>query len=129
MQLVEALQRTASAAQLVHTSLHACCLPVCVPACLLQIDAKPSLPHGEHSSPKSKKIFVGGLAPETTEGKDARSSSGSSGSNGAGSSEQGVVVCVNGLLPGVGSVSEVVAAAEALVAAGATVLKVKVGRR
>ena len=57
------------------------------------------------------------------------SSSGSSGSNGAGSSEQGVAVCVNGLLPGVGSVGEVVAAAEALVAAGASVLKVKVGRR
>jgi hypothetical protein len=56
-------------------------------------------------------------------------SSGSSGSNGAGSSEQGVAVCVNGLLPGVGSVGEVVAAAEALVAAGASVLKVKVGRR
>jgi hypothetical protein len=38
-------------------------------AAVPQIDAKPSLPHGEHSSPKSKKIFVGGLAPETTEGK------------------------------------------------------------
>uniref|UniRef100_A0A383VZF2 RRM domain-containing protein n=1 Tax=Tetradesmus obliquus TaxID=3088 RepID=A0A383VZF2_TETOB len=31
------------------------------------IDAKRSLPHGQHSSPKSKKIFVGGLAPETNE--------------------------------------------------------------
>lgn len=40
-------------------------------ACYVQIDAKPSLPHGEHSSPKSKKIFVGGLAPETTEGEGA----------------------------------------------------------
>lgn len=38
-------------------------------AAVPQIDAKPSLPHGEHSSPKSKKIFVGGLAPETTEGE------------------------------------------------------------
>jgi hypothetical protein len=56
-------------------------------------------------------------------------SSSSSGSNGAGSRDGGVSVCVNGLLPGVGSVGEVVAAAEALVAAGATVLKVKVGRR
>jgi hypothetical protein len=36
---------------------------------VLQIDAKRSLPHGQHSSPKSKKIFVGGLAPETNEGK------------------------------------------------------------
>lgn len=35
---------------------------------LVQIDAKRSLPHGQHSSPKSKKIFVGGLAPETDEG-------------------------------------------------------------
>jgi hypothetical protein len=35
---------------------------------VLQIDAKRSLPHGQHSSPKSKKIFVGGLAPETNEG-------------------------------------------------------------
>lgn len=34
----------------------------------VQIDAKPSLPHGQHTSPKSKKIFVGGLPPETTEG-------------------------------------------------------------
>eukprot|EP00878_Enallax_costatus_P017996 GHUV01018922.1.p1 GENE.GHUV01018922.1~~GHUV01018922.1.p1 ORF type:complete len:230 (+),score=48.72 GHUV01018922.1:339-1028(+) len=31
------------------------------------IDAKPSLPHGQHTSLKSKKIFVGGLPPETTE--------------------------------------------------------------
>lgn len=31
-----------------------------------QIDAKPSVPHGEGSQPpRSKKIFVGGLAPET----------------------------------------------------------------
>ena len=33
-----------------------------------QIDAKPSVPPGEHSRPRSKKIFVGGLSPETTEG-------------------------------------------------------------
>lgn len=49
-----------------ETPLETVCLLCCV-----QIDAKPSLPHGEHSSPKSKKIFVGGLAPETTEGKGA----------------------------------------------------------
>jgi hypothetical protein len=55
--------------------------------CLLcvQIDAKPSLPHGEHSSPKSKKIFVGGLAPETTEGERVLRASipATSGSNGS----------------------------------------------
>lgn len=34
-----------------------------------QIDAKPSVPPGEHSRPRSKKIFVGGLSPETTEGE------------------------------------------------------------
>jgi hypothetical protein len=39
---------------------------------VLQIDAKRSLPHGQHSSPKSKKIFVGGLAPETNEGETAQ---------------------------------------------------------
>ncbi len=34
-----------------------------------QIDAKPSVPHGEGSQPpRSKKIFVGGLAPETDDG-------------------------------------------------------------
>ena len=33
-----------------------------------QIDAKRSLPHGQHTSPKSRKVFVGGLAPETNEG-------------------------------------------------------------
>lgn len=33
-----------------------------------QIDAKPSVPHGEGGQqPRSKKIFVGGLAPETDE--------------------------------------------------------------
>lgn len=34
----------------------------------LQIDAKPSVPQGEQQRPRSKKIFVGGLAPDTTEG-------------------------------------------------------------
>jgi len=37
-----------------------------------QIDAKPSVPPGEHSRPRSKKIFVGGLSPETTEGERRR---------------------------------------------------------
>eukprot|EP00877_Chromochloris_zofingiensis_P001906 jgi/Chrzof1/11716/Cz06g06190.t1 len=31
------------------------------------IDAKPSVPQGEQQRPRSKKIFVGGLAPDTTE--------------------------------------------------------------
>lgn len=31
------------------------------------IDAKPSVPQGEGQRPRSKKIFVGGLAPDTTE--------------------------------------------------------------
>jgi RNA recognition motif-containing protein len=39
-----------------------------------QIDAKPSVPPGEHGAQRggpqrSKKIFVGGLSPETTEGE------------------------------------------------------------
>ena len=34
----------------------------------LQIDAKPSVPQGEGIKPRSKKIFVGGLAGELTEG-------------------------------------------------------------
>lgn len=38
----------------------------------LQIDVKPSVPQGESQRPRSKKIFVGGLAPETTEGEPAR---------------------------------------------------------
>jgi hypothetical protein len=32
-----------------------------------QIDAKPSMPHAEGSRPRIKKIFVGGLATDTTE--------------------------------------------------------------
>ena len=36
---------------------------------LLQIDCKPSVPQGQQTTPsRSRKIFVGGLAPETTEG-------------------------------------------------------------
>lgn len=35
-----------------------------------QIDAKPSVPQGEGGKPRSKKVFVGGLAPDTTEGKE-----------------------------------------------------------
>lgn len=31
------------------------------------IDAKPSVPQGDSQKPRSKKIFVGGLAPETTD--------------------------------------------------------------
>jgi len=31
------------------------------------IDAKPSVPQGDQQRPRSKKIFVGGLAPDTTE--------------------------------------------------------------
>jgi hypothetical protein len=34
--------------------------------CLLQIDAKKSVP--QEMKPKARKVFVGGLSPETTEG-------------------------------------------------------------
>lgn len=35
---------------------------------LTQIDAKPSVPQDSQQRPRSKKVFVGGLAPETTPG-------------------------------------------------------------
>jgi hypothetical protein len=38
------------------------------PPAPVQIDAKPSVPHAEGARPRIKKIFVGGLAPDTTEG-------------------------------------------------------------
>lgn len=50
--------------------LSVCCIP-CTPAShdvSLQIDAKKSVPLEQ--KPKARKIFVGGLAPETTEGED-----------------------------------------------------------
>jgi hypothetical protein len=37
-----------------------------------QIDAKPSVPQDSGARPRSKKIFVGGLAPETTPGAARR---------------------------------------------------------
>lgn len=45
---------------LLEEALHFC-------ACLAQIDAKKSVP--QEQKPKARKIFVGGLAPETTEGE------------------------------------------------------------
>lgn len=45
-------------------------------SCPPQIDAKPSVPHGEGSQPpRSKKIFVGGLAPETDDSEWSRAGS------------------------------------------------------
>jgi isochorismate synthase/2-succinyl-5-enolpyruvyl-6-hydroxy-3-cyclohexene-1-carboxylate synthase/2-succinyl-6-hydroxy-2,4-cyclohexadiene-1-carboxylate synthase/O-succinylbenzoate synthase len=75
--------------------------------------------------------LAGVLAPSlrgSSDGSNDGSSSGGSNGSSSGSSA-GVSVCVNGLLPGSGSVSEVVSAAEALVASGCSVIKVKVGRR
>ena len=37
----------------------------------MQIDAKPSVPQGEGQRPRSKKIFVGGLPADLTEGTAA----------------------------------------------------------
>jgi hypothetical protein len=34
----------------------------------MQIDAKPSIPHVEGQKPRSRKVFVGGLAGDLTEG-------------------------------------------------------------
>lgn len=76
---------------------------------------------------------LAGSSGSSSSGGVAGSSSGSNGgSNSGGGSGRGdtpSAVCVNGLLPGSGSVQEVVAAGRALVQAGCRVIKVKVGRR